>query len=104
MSEPPRARPIARLLAALALLAASLAVWAVGTGRIPDVTHSPSSAQARHEQARPRRGHHTYRVKPSDTLSAIAIKNHVSTRWLLRVNPDLDSHSLQIGQVIKLTR
>jgi Membrane proteins related to metalloendopeptidases len=46
----------------------------------------------------------TYSVVQGDTLSGIAAKNGISTKWLLTINPGLQANSiLKIGQVLVLS-
>jgi LysM repeat protein len=44
----------------------------------------------------------TYRIKPGDTLGAIAIKTGVSVATLQDLNPGLDPQGLVAGQKLKL--
>jgi len=53
-------------------------------------------------EAKPKRK--TYRVKPGDTLAGIAEETGVPIEELERLNPDIDSSSLSIGQEIRLAR
>jgi len=99
-----RNRAVARILALLALLAVGFAIWAVVNGKIDDATKDSTTAAVSHKPKRKKPKHHTYVIKSGDTLSAIAIRNHVSKHWILKINPDLNPNALQLGQVIKLTR
>lgn len=47
-------------------------------------------------------GAHTYRVKPGDTLSAIAARFGVSAQEIQQLNGISDPRLLQIGQVLKI--
>lgn len=115
---PPQAmaprRSQARWLAPVALVACAVAVYAVarsGTGDRSDnrpaatadkgrdaVTTSATTSTAAAPRERPRR----YTIKPGDTLSGIAVQTGVSLDTIVRLNPGLDSQTLQTGQTIKL--
>lgn len=100
------ARTPARYLAPLALVGFIVAVvMVVGTvgrsgGGGADKTASRPAATAR--------GHHKpkkhYRVKAGDTLAAIASKAGVPVTQIESLNPNLDPHALQTGQLLKLRR
>lgn len=43
---------------------------------------------------------HTYKIRPGDTLSGIAHRNHIRVKQLLHYNPKVDSRHLKIGQTV----
>ena len=101
-------RSPARFLAPLALLAVVFALIMVvqssqtdsdggGTSnnRATDSTPTPTPAP---ERKGPRR----YRVKVGDTPSSIAEQTGVPLEDILRLNPDLDPQTIQVGQRIRL--
>jgi len=106
-------RSQARWLAPLALVACAVAVYAVARSggshndgspaRTSTTSHkvdaggqtTPSTTPA---SAIPRR----YTIKDGDTLSAIALTTGVPLDTILRLNPGLDSQTLQAGQTVKL--
>jgi LysM repeat protein len=47
-------------------------------------------------------GPRTYRVRPGDTLGAIAERTGVSVERLTELNPDADAQSLTVGQTLRL--
>jgi LysM repeat protein len=108
MAAHPERSP-ARLLAPLALVACTVALFAIvlssgsddssgGSGRAASQTPTaPTRTQARRV---PRRA--TYTVKTGDTLGQIAEKTGVSVDRLQELNPELDPQALVSGQKIKL--
>jgi LysM repeat protein len=91
----------ARILAPLAILVAVVAVWAVASGKVDKSTSdAQTTTTTKHKAKQPK--HATVKVKAGDTVSAIAIRNHVSTHWILKLNPDLNPNALQTGEVVKL--
>jgi LysM repeat protein len=110
-----RRRNPARWLAPLALVACAVAVYSLvnDTFRSDEPSRPATSPAATGRSAAdgatrnasdkrksPRK--RTYRVKPGDTLSGIAAKTGVSLQQIQRLNPKLDSQSLQTGEKIKL--
>jgi len=92
----------ARILAPLAIIAVVVAVWAVASGKV-DSSAKDAGATTTMKPKPKKPKHHTVVVKSGDTLSAIAIRNHVTTHWILKLNPDLNPNALQTGEVVKLT-
>jgi len=103
----------ARVLALLALVGVSVALYAVVTGSTagPDAGPAPSAetstngddAPASEEaEETPSSGRRRYTVKAGDTPSGIAEKTGVPVERLLELNPDLDAQALQTGQRLKL--
>jgi LysM repeat protein len=105
-----RGRPsiIARILAALALIGVIVAIVAVVSTNSPkgdDASEGASEKKSRTEQNKKTSPDaDTYTVIPGDTLSGIAEKTGTRLTKLQRLNPDLDSESLNAGQVIKLKK
>jgi len=106
--EPPRSIA-ARVLAPLALVACGLALFLLvsetlsgggdaGTGNERD---RPRSEQPQNE---PKVEGDTYVVVPGDTFTGIAEKTGIPLAKLERLNPDLDTATLNAGQQIKLRR
>lgn len=107
--EPPRSIA-ARVLAPLALVACGLALFLLvsetlsgggddgGTGNERD---RPRNEQPRNE---PKVEGDTYVVVPGDTFTGIAQTTGIPLAKLERLNPDLDTATLNAGQQIKLRR
>jgi LysM repeat protein len=100
-------RSPARFLAPLALLAFVFALFMVvqssqtqpgGNGTSNRATDRTPTPTATPERKGPRR----YRVKVGDTPSSIAEKTGVPLEDILRLNPDLDPQTIQVGQRIRL--
>ena len=100
-------RSPARFLAPLALLAVIAALYMVvqssqsssdGNGSPNRATDARPTATATPARKGPRR----YRVKVGDTPSSIAEKTGVPLEDILRLNPDLDPQTIQVGQRIRL--
>ncbi len=100
-------RSPARFLAPLALLAVVAALFMVvqssrtdsgGNGSPNRATDARPTATATPQRKGPRR----YRVKVGDTPSSIADKTGVPLEDILRLNPDLDPQTIQVGQRIRL--
>jgi LysM repeat protein len=100
-------RSPARFLAPLALLAVVFALYMVvqsaqtesdGNGSGNRATDSRPTATPTPQRKGPRR----YRVKVGDTPSSIAEKTGVPLEDILRLNPDLDPQTIQVGQRIRL--
>jgi Tfp pilus assembly protein FimV len=101
-------RSPARYLAPIALAATIGASYLIvhhalnaGTARSarPSAT-VPVSLRPRGRYSR----HAFYRVKPGDTLSAIAAKTGVPLATLEQLNPKLNPNALQVGQRLRLRR
>jgi LysM repeat protein len=108
-------RSPARWLAPIALVACAVVVYSVVNGGLlsdEPASTSPASkssttsrtgserSKAKRRAAKRRR---TYTVKAGDTLSSIAVKTDVSLERIQELNPELDSQSLQTGQLVKLS-
>ena len=101
-------RSPARFLAPLALLAVVFALFMVvqasqtdsdgSGGTSTRATDTSPTATPTPERKGPRR----YRVKVGDTPSSIAEKTGVPLEDFLRLNPDLDPQTIQVGQRIRL--
>ena len=101
-------RSPARFLAPLALLAFVFALFMVVQASQTDSDGSGGTSN-RATDARPtatptpeRKGPRRYRVKVGDTPSSIAEKTGVPLEDILRLNPDLDPQTIQVGQRIRL--
>jgi hypothetical protein len=108
-------RSPARFLAPLALVAVSVALFAVVSSNLPDENDAgpnqatePQPAASPNgdgeERSRDRLGPRFYTVKAGDTPSAIADKTDVPLEDILRLNPDLDPQTLSPGARIRLRR
>lgn len=115
-------RSSARWLAPLALVSCAVVVYAVamsglrsgdgdrapakpagdtpgeGSGSGESSRSTPATTSERPTGSGPR----SYTVRPGDTLSAISAATGVPLREIRRLNPSLDSQSLQAGQRVKL--
>ncbi|MDQ3758336.1 MAG: LysM peptidoglycan-binding domain-containing protein [Actinomycetota bacterium] len=98
---------LARIAAVLALVAAGIAIYFVvmaftdGNGK----NGSKNKGKGRSEQALkqdPATQPPTYTVVGGDTLSGIAERTDVPAPRIERLNPDLDSETLNAGQVLTL--
>jgi len=108
-------RSPARWLAPLAIVACAFAVYTVvnatllssddagRTGSAAQERTSTTKTTAKKSKRRGARRRRAYTVKSGDTLSSIAVKTGVSLERIQRLNPDLDSNSLQTGQRVKLS-
>jgi LysM repeat protein len=102
----------ARLLAPAALVAAAIALFAVvssGTdksetnaGPTATATAAPTKARKKAAPEETRTSGRTYTVKPGDTPSGIAAKEHVDVDELMAANPDADASALTVGDELKL--
>jgi LysM repeat protein len=106
-----RRRNIARIFAALALLACGAAVAVV----VATFTNDPGEDDSQErtttqagERTTPKRegqrrtARRIYRVKLNDTLGLIAEKTGVPVERLQELNPELDPQNLIVGQRVKL--
>lgn len=100
-------RSPARLLAPLALVVCAVAILVIVNGN-PSGSGGPKTSStktgsttttAKHPATKHRR---TYRVKPGDVLSRIAVKTGVPLETIQRLNPRVDAQSLHAGQQLKL--
>lgn len=106
-----RTSPLARILAAFALLAAALAVVVVissATGGESSESAGQRSGQVankqkqKQKQNRKRTRAKTYVVQSGDTLIAIARQTGVSVEELMTLNPEVDPQVLIEGEELKL--
>jgi LysM repeat protein len=105
-------RSPARFLAPLAVVAVSVALYAVLDHNLSDdgSSSSPPAAQrdasqttkASRSKSSKKRRRKTYVVKSGDTPSSIAEKTGVPLAEIQRLNPDLDPQLLAPGTKIKL--
>jgi LysM repeat protein len=110
-------RSPARWLAPIALVACAVVVYSVVNKGVfsdepastsPAAKSSTSTSRTGSERStagkrRAAKRRRTYVVKAGDTLSAIAVKTGVSLQRIQELNPELDSQSLQTGQLVKLS-
>ena len=104
-------RSPARFLAPLALVGFVVALFMVVNGTRDDAGSGERGANRRPaprrppaRSRRPARCGKTYKVKPGDTPSSIAVKTHVPLSQIQELNPKLDDQTLSVGQKIKLRR
>lgn len=100
---------IARLLAALALIAVVVAVvMIVSAGLKEDSnTSKKSGTNQTTKQHKPKKQKQKtkakkYEVQSGDTLTAIAAKTGVTVAELQALNPEVDAQNLTVGEVLKL--
>lgn len=105
---------LARFLAPIALIAFTVAVFAIVTGSgvlgedsssestgpndLPAATDKTATTTTPKQKKIPK----TYTIKANDTLSGIAEKFGLTVEELETLNPDLDPQGLVAGQKIKL--
>jgi LysM repeat protein len=112
-----RRRSPARWLGPLALLVAAAAILMTvqASTKSDEKADKPKAAQKRASGSKsqgkrsrtrttPASKRKTYKVKAGDTLGAISEKTGVTIDELVRLNPDIDSSSLTIGQTLRLTQ
>ena len=104
-----RARSPLRLLAPIALIAATLIVYVVVTGSFGGEDEEPTATNSAVERLEGDRGEkpdssepETYEIQSGDTLDAIAAETGVSAEKIQELNPDLDPQALIAGQELKL--
>ena len=103
-------RSPARFLAPLALVGFVIALFLVVNGTRDDAgsgggaTPAASASPAPSKKQKARKVRKTYKVKPGDTPSSIAVKTHVPLSQIQELNPNLDDQTLSVGQKIKLRR
>jgi LysM repeat protein len=103
-------RSPARFLAPLALVGFVIALFMVVNGTRDDAgsggsaTPAASASPTPGKQQKARKVRKTYKVKPGDTPSSIAVKTHVPLSQIQELNPKLDDQTLSVGQKIKLRR
>jgi len=105
MEETKKNSPIARILAALALIGTVIILFAVVTGVTGD-DDGGSTKKANPDKQRvsgkPKTKKKKYEVEEGDTLTTISRKTGIPVETLERLNPNLDPQALQLGQKIKL--
>lgn len=98
------------MLAPVALILVLIAVYVVVSGSLGIDDESGQRDQAAITETDAKEGGEgdgaenpkTYVVEEGDVLSSIAEKFDVSTDRLLRLNPDLDPQTVNVGVVIKI--
>lgn len=104
----PRRSIVARIVAALALVACGVAIFALISSFMSEAEDGGTDTKerkARSEQIEKQEQEseaETYTVEAGDTLSAIAEKTGVPLPKLQQRNPDLDAETLNAGQVLEL--
>ncbi|MBK8294847.1 MAG: LysM peptidoglycan-binding domain-containing protein [Solirubrobacterales bacterium] len=101
--------PIARILAAVALLGAIALVFVVlsnSTGTDDnsgkDKANQAGKKQGADKKAKPKSKSKIYVIQNGDTLTGIAVETGVEVTVIQRLNPDLDPQALIAGQKLKL--
>jgi LysM repeat protein len=103
-----RYRNPARFLAPLALIASAFAVYTLVQPEMDSGSASPSTptqvetTSAKKAPASSLRRAKTYKVKPGDTLSGIAVKTGLTVIHIQRLNTGLDANTLLVGRTLKL--
>lgn len=102
-------RSPARLLAPLALVACAIAILVIVGGNSSSSGGGPTTSSTATGSSTTgtttttgTKAKRSYRVKPGDVLSQIAVKTGVSLDEIQRLNPNIDAQSLHPGQKIKL--
>jgi LysM repeat protein len=98
--KPPRNSWIPRILAPLALIAVVIAVFVIINSTVGD--ESGGSSDTKTVSANHGDIPKTYTVQPGDSLTSIADKFGISIKRLERLNPDIDSQTLNEGAELKL--
>lgn len=105
--EPPR-NIAPRVLAALALVACVVAIFAIVSGSTSGSEDGPSATQERKSRTQQAKKQEetadTYTVVSGDTLSGIAEDVGISVNRLRKLNPDLETDTLNAGQVLQLRK
>jgi hypothetical protein len=110
LTEIPEAEPrsiTARVLAPLALAACILTLFLLVSGSLSgdeDGGGAGDGQRTEQQRDRPELRGETYLVVPGDTLSGIAARADVTQARLEKLNPDLDTATLNAGQEIRLRR
>jgi LysM repeat protein len=100
-----RTSVFARILAALALVAAAIVVVVAVSAGLDDSDskNAGRGAQtAKQEEAKPRTKAKTYTVKTGDTLIAISHKTGIPISEIKALNPEVDPQILIAGETLKL--
>jgi LysM repeat protein len=100
---------VVRWLAPIALIAVGVAIYLVVHATVAKDHNTASQSHAAHHH---HKGHHHapkkkstfYIVQAGDTLSGIAVKNHITLTKLEDLNPNVSSNSLQTGTKLRLRR
>jgi LysM repeat protein len=110
----PRRAEVARILAPAAfLLVVTVAVLLVRAGlegggksdatTTPTTTSQPIATRSTTTRPKPKpAARRVYTIQSGDTLETVAAKVGTTTQKLLALNPDIDPHSLSIGQKIRI--
>jgi LysM repeat protein len=99
--KPRRTSWIPRILAPVALVAVVIAVFVIVNSTVGDSGGGSSSGNTTVSQQKgeiPK----TYTVQAGDSLTSIADKFGISIKRLERLNPDVDSQTLNEGAELKL--
>jgi len=96
----------ARIVAVLALAACGVAIYLVVMSFTENENggDSKNDKKGRSEQSKGEKqaNANSYTVAAGDTLSAIAIQTGIPEPRIVRLNPDIDSETLNAGQILAL--
>ncbi len=97
---------LARIVAVLALAACGVAIYLVVMSFTEDERggDSKNDKKGRSEQSKDDKqaSASSYTVATGDTLSAIAVETGIPEPRIVRLNPDIDSETLNAGQILAL--
>ena len=95
---------IARIAALLGLVACGIAIYLLVMSFSESGEDSKNEKKGRSEQSKngKQASATSYTVAAGDTLSAIAVETGVPEPKIERLNPDLDSETLNAGQILAL--
>jgi len=100
-----RSSATARILAALALVGAIVAVIIIVPAALKDNSEGSkktSNHPAKQQPKKQRTKAKTYEVQEGDTLTVIAHKTGVSIAEIQTLNPEVDPQILTVGETLKL--
>ena len=99
-----RTSAVARIFAAIALVAAVVVVIVAISGSLggSDSGGGSGNGTSQHTQKRPKTTAGTYVVKSGDTLVSIAHRTGIPVAHILALNPEVDPQILIAGQTLKL--
>ena len=102
-------RVVARLLALAALIAVGVAIYLVVHATVDKNHHTMSQTKSTHHHKGHNKHKHStkhtfYVVQPGDTLSGIAVKEHIALTKLEALNPNISENALQTGTKLRLRK